>query len=75
MKSKISGIVRTCSAEVGDLIRPGDALFEIVPDPTPAERVEVERRYELAQSAFDRAFPSNEGFAPSPHRIEAPAPS
>ena len=54
VKSKISGIVKHCSAEVGDAIKAGDPLFEIVPDPTPAERVEVDRRLELAQSAYDR---------------------
>jgi HlyD family secretion protein len=55
VKSKISGIVRRCEAEVGDSIRPGDPLFDIVPDPTPAELVDAQRRVELAQAAFDRA--------------------
>ena len=55
VKSKISGIVKRCSAQVGDPVQTGDPLFEIVPDPTPAERVEVERRHELAQSTYDRA--------------------
>jgi HlyD family secretion protein len=55
VKSKISGIVSRCYAEVGETVKAGDPLFEIVPDPTPAERVEVERRHELAQSAYDRA--------------------
>lgn len=55
VKSKISGIVRRCVVEVGDPVRPGDALFDIVPDPTPAELVEAERRVQLAQAAFDRA--------------------
>lgn len=55
VKSKISGIVRRCLVEVGDSVRPGDALFEIVPDPTPAEVIETERRVEQAQVAFDRA--------------------
>ena len=55
VKSKISGIVKTCHAEVGDTIRAGDPLFDIVPDPTPAERVEAERRLELAQSTYDQA--------------------
>src|SRR5262249_61471488 len=50
-----SGIVKRCSAEVGDTVNPGDPLFEIVPDPTPAERVEVERRVQLAQNTYDRA--------------------
>jgi HlyD family secretion protein len=55
VKSKISGIVRRCEVEVGDAVRAGDPLFDIVPDPTPAELVEGQRRVELAQAAFDRA--------------------
>ena len=55
VKSKISGIVKTVYVQVGDTIRPGDSLFEIIPDPTPAELVEGERRVELAQATFDRA--------------------
>ena len=55
VKSKISGIVKRCAVEVGDSVRPGDALFEIVPDPTPTEIVEAERRVESAQSAHVRA--------------------
>jgi HlyD family secretion protein len=55
VKSKISGIVRRCEAEVGDSIRAGDPLFDIVPDPTPAELVDAERRVELAQAAYVRA--------------------
>src|SRR6185503_15899182 len=55
VKSKISGIVKRCYAEVGDTIKTGDPLFDIVPDPTPTERVEVERRLELAQNTYDRA--------------------
>jgi HlyD family secretion protein len=55
VKSKISGIVRRCEVEVGDSVRPGDPLFDIVPDPTPAELVDAQRRVELAQAAFDRA--------------------
>src|SRR5262245_49795215 len=55
VKSKISGIVKRCHAQVGDRIQAGDPLFDIVPDPTPAERVEAERRVEAAQSKFDQA--------------------
>lgn len=55
VKSKISGIVRRCFIEVGDVVRPGDPLFEIVPDPTPAELIDAERRVEQAQVAFTRA--------------------
>jgi HlyD family secretion protein len=55
VKSKISGIVKRCHAEVGDRVNAGDPLFDIVPDPTPSERVEAERYVERAQSAFDQA--------------------
>jgi HlyD family secretion protein len=55
VKSKISGIVKRCAVEVGDRVAAGDALFEIVPDPTPIELVEAERRVETGRSAFQRA--------------------
>ncbi len=55
VKSKVSGIVKRCSAEVGQAVAPGDPLFEIVPDPTPAELIEAERWVEVAQAAFNRA--------------------
>ena len=55
VKSKIPGIVKRCAVEVGDRVQTGDALFEIVPDPTPTELVEAQRRIDAAQSAFTRA--------------------
>lgn len=55
VKSKISGIVRHAASEVGDTVREGEVLFEIVPDPTPAELVEAQRRLEISQASFDRA--------------------
>jgi HlyD family secretion protein len=55
VKSKIPGIVKRCAVEVGDRVGPGDPLFEIVPDPTPTELVEAERRIEAAESAHRRA--------------------
>ncbi len=55
VKSKISGVVQRCYVEVGDTVKPGDPLFEITPDPTPAELVEGERRVEMALAAFTRA--------------------
>lgn len=55
VKSKISGIVKRCAVEVGDRVAPGDPLFEIVPDPTPTELVEAQRRVEAARSAFKLA--------------------
>ena len=55
VKSKISGIVRTCRVQVGDSVRTGDPLFEIAPDPTPLEQTEVDRQVDSAQASFTRA--------------------
>ena len=55
VKSKISGIVRSCYFEVGDAVRAGDVLFNIVPDPTPVELSEAQRAVEMAQAAYERA--------------------
>ena len=55
VKSKISGIVRTSFREIGDQVRPGDALFEILPDPTPMELTEARREVEIAKNVFDQA--------------------
>jgi HlyD family secretion protein len=55
VKSKISGIVKTSYREVGDRVRAGDALFEILPDPTPMELTEARREVEIAQNIFDQA--------------------
>jgi len=52
VKSKIAGIVRKTYVEVGDKVKPGDPLIEIVPDPTPTELVEAERALESAESAY-----------------------
>ena len=55
VKSKISGIVRTSFREIGDQVRPGDPLFEILPDPTPMELTEARREVEIAKNVFDQA--------------------
>src|SRR5262245_66005943 len=55
VKSKISGIVKRCHVEVGDRVMAGDPLFDIVPGPPPAERVEAERQLEPGQSTHDQA--------------------
>jgi HlyD family secretion protein len=55
VKSKISGIVKTSFREVGDVVRPGDPLFEILPDPTPMELTEARREVEIAKNVFDQA--------------------
>src|SRR5687768_10439704 len=55
VKSKISGIVKRSFREVGDLVRAGDPLFEILPDPTPLELTEAKRELEIAQNVFEQA--------------------
>src|SRR6185503_20706095 len=55
VKSKISGIVRRSFREVGDQVKAGDPLFEILPDPTPLELTEARREVEIAQNVFDQA--------------------
>lgn len=55
IKSKISGIVKRCPAEVGDPIKAGDPILEISPDPTPDELLEAEHLVKTAQISFDRA--------------------
>lgn len=55
IKSKISGIVKKCPAEVGDMVDTGDPIIEIGPDPTPDELLEAEHLVKTAQISFDRA--------------------
>ncbi len=55
VKSKISGIVKTSFREIGDHVKPGDPLFEILPDPTPIELTEARREVEIARNVFDQA--------------------
>jgi HlyD family secretion protein len=54
VKSKIAGIVRTVFVEVGDLVKAGDPLFDIKPDPTPVEYANAKREVELYQVTFDK---------------------
>jgi HlyD family secretion protein len=55
IKSKISGIVIKAFVEMGDTVRAGDPLFEIIPDPTPLELTEARREVEIARNVFDNA--------------------
>jgi HlyD family secretion protein len=55
VKSKISGIVARCYVEVGDTVRAGDPLFEIAPDPTPQELLNVDHRVRSADASFGKA--------------------
>ncbi len=61
IKSKISGIVSRVYVDMGDIVKKGQPLFEISPDPTPYEYadmkmdVEMKRvRYETAERNFKR---------------------
>jgi HlyD family secretion protein len=60
VKSKISGIVKTSFREIGDKVRPGDPLFEILPDPTPMELTEARREVEIARNVFEQARKAHE---------------
>lgn len=55
VKSKISGIVRRCMVDVGDQVEAGDPLFEIAPDPTPQELLDVDHRLRSAEAVFSKA--------------------
>lgn len=55
VKSKISGIVKRSYREVGDRVKAGDALFEILPDPTPLELTEARREAEIARNIHAQA--------------------
>ncbi len=52
VKSKISGLVKRCFVEVGDVVKVGDPLFEIAPDPTPGELLNVDNRLRQAEATF-----------------------
>ena len=54
VKSKISGIVKRSFREVGDIVKPGEPLFEIVPDPTPLELTQARREVEIATNTFEQ---------------------
>jgi len=60
IKSKISGIVHSSFREMGDRVRAGDALFELLPDPTPLELTEARREVEIAQAGFDQVQKNHE---------------
>ncbi|MFH1277214.1 MAG: efflux RND transporter periplasmic adaptor subunit [Candidatus Eisenbacteria bacterium] len=55
VKSQISGIVKTCFVDVGDVVSKGQKLVEIVPNPTPMELTEAERNLQLAEISYSRA--------------------
>jgi len=55
VKSKISGIVKRTFVEVGDRVSAGDPLFEIAPDPTPQELLNVDHRVRSSEASYLKA--------------------
>src|SRR5688572_30373213 len=55
VKSKISGIVKRSFREIGDRVKAGDPLFEILPDPTPLELTEARREVQITRNVHDEA--------------------
>ena len=55
IKSKISGIVHRCFVDVGDRVQAGDPLFEISPDPTPQELLNVDHGVRSSEASFLKA--------------------
>ena len=53
VKSQISGVVGRLYADVGDLVRAGDPLLEVRPNPTPLELADARRQVELRQIELD----------------------
>ncbi len=53
VKSKISGIVKKVSVEMGDPVKKGELLLEISPNPTPLEFAEAKRRAEIDSVSFE----------------------
>lgn len=55
VKSKVSGIVGRCLVEVGDRVETGDPLFELTPDATPQELLNVDHQLRSATTRFEKA--------------------
>ncbi len=53
VKSKISGIVRSVFVEMGDLVKEGDPLIDISPNPTPLEFAEAKRQVEIDSVSYE----------------------
>jgi len=53
VKSKISGIVRKIHVEIGEIVKIGDPLIDVAPDPTPIEFAEAKRQVEIYQVGYE----------------------
>lgn len=60
VKSKISGIVKKIHVEVGSLVKIGDPLIDVAPDPTPIEFAEAKRQVEIYEVAYDNTKREND---------------
>ena len=55
VKSEISGIVEKLHVEIGDVVRAGDPLITVAPNPTPLEYSEAKKELELAEVDYENA--------------------
>ena len=55
IKSKISGVVKKLFVDAGSLVKAGDPMLEIRPDPTPLELAETKRNVEMESIALENA--------------------
>lgn len=55
VKSKISGVVKKLFVDAGSLVKEGDPLIEIRPDPTPLELAEAKRNVEMSEISLLKA--------------------
>ncbi len=55
VKSKVSGIVKKIYVDVGNLVKVGDPLIDVAPDPTPIEFAEAKREVEIQEVGFENA--------------------
>ena len=53
VKSKIAGIVQRRYVEVGDIVKAGQPLVEIIPDPTPLEITVARRNLEISLVSYE----------------------
>ena len=54
VKSKIAGIVKKRMVEIGELVKKGQPLLEINPNPTPIEYAETKRSMESAELSYNQ---------------------
>lgn len=55
VKSKVGGVVRRMFVEEGGVVRAGDPLMEVRPDPAPVDLVDARRQVQLRQIEVENA--------------------